>query len=270
MKQPGIRLRTISSAIAIAACLLAASPAIAASPSATALPMGKKIYYCHEGLEQFMPGDYYACRAKYYFQRGHYRLGLADLEESAHWANKNAQYTLGVLYSNGDVPGIPQNRALGLAWLALSIERKNQPTYRQAYEHAYLHSSPADVAEANRLYKQLRTEYGDQIAGSRAVHRFNREMWPLEGASHQGGASYTLGSSASFPGRRPPPGSVNSQLSSSYLAGFTDYPEPASKVVQALYERASTDFDGLQGWVTVGAVQSLGETPAPSGSATTQ
>lgn len=243
MKQPWIRLRTIPSAIAIAACLLAASPAIAAAPSATAPSMGKKIYYCHEGLEQFMPGDYYACRAKYYFQRGHYRLGLADLEESAHWANKNAQYTLGLLYSNGDVPGIPQNRPLGLAWLALSIERKNQPTYRQAYEHAYLHSSPADIAAANRLYKQLRTEYGDQVAGARAIHRFNREMWPFEVAAHEGGIQY--------------------------VSDFTDYPEPAIHVVQALYQRAGKDFDGLQGSVTVGALQSLGDAPASSASTAT-
>lgn len=238
MKQRWIRLRTIPYTIAIATCLLTASPAIAASPPAAAPPMGKKIYYCHEGLEQFMPGDYYACRAKYYFQRGHYRLGLVDLEESAHWANKNAQYTLGLLYFNGDVPGVPQNRSLGLAWLALSIERKNQPPYQQAYKQAYLRSSPPEIAAAERLYKQLRAEYGDQVAGARAVHRFNREMWPFEVAAHEGGIQY--------------------------VSDFTDYPEPAMHVVQALYQRASKDFDGLQGNVTVGALQSLGDTPASS------
>jgi hypothetical protein len=237
MKQSCICLRTISFTIAVG-CLLTATQAMGSSHSTSPPPMGKKIYYCHEGLEQFMPGDYYACRAKYYFQRGHYRLGLADLEESARWANKNAQYTLGLLYSNGDVPGIPQNRPLGLAWLALSIERKNQPGYQQAYEQAYLRSSPKEIAEANRLYKQLRPEYGDQVAGARATHRFVREMWPFELASHEGGINY--------------------------VSDFTDYPEPATMVVQALYQRASKDFDGLRGSVTVGALQSLGGAPTPS------
>lgn len=241
MKQSRNCLRKVSFAIAVG-CLLAPACALAASSSTPAPPMGKKIYYCHEGLEQFMPGDYYACRAKYYFQRGHYHLGLADLEESAHWANKYAQYTLGLLYSNGDVPGIPQNRPLGLAWLALATERKNRPVYQKAYEQAYLRSSPAEVAEANRLFKQLRPEYCDQVAGARAMHRFVREMWPFELASHEGGISY--------------------------VSDFTDYPEPAAKVVQALYQRASRDFDGLQGNVTVGTLQPLGNAQAPAGSST--
>lgn len=241
MKQFWNCLRKIFFAIA-AGCLLAPTHALASSPLPPTPPMGKKIYYCHEGLEQFMPGDYYACRAKYYFQRGYYHLGLADLEESAHWANKRAQYTLGLLYSNGDVPGISQNLPLGLAWLALAVERKNRPVYQKAYEQAYLRSSPAEVAEANRLFKQLLPQYGDQVAGARAMHRFAREMWPFELASHEGGISY--------------------------VSDFTDYPEPAAKVVQTLYQRASRDFDGLQGNVTVGALQPLGDAPAPAESST--
>ncbi len=215
-------------------CLIAAMPAASASEPQTAQapaptePADGKIYFCIEGLERILPGDYYACRAKYHFQREHYWRAISMLEESAYWANKTAQYTLGVIYFNGDTHGIPANRPLGIAWLALAAERKD-PLYARAYVVARAHSTPEEIQAATGLWLKMRQKYGDSIAGLRALRRFNHEIVPLEEAANSGGLSY--------------------------LSGYSPLPENAPSVVNDLHARADRDFDGLVGTVTVGALQ---------------
>lgn len=221
------RIHTILLVAGLAGAATLASPA-KATPQAT--PATHKIWYCLEGLERFFPGDYYACRAAYHLQRRHYRQFLGMLREAAHWANKNAQYELGVTYFDGNVPGIPKNRPLGIAWLALATERKD-PFFQKAYTQACLQSSPEEIREAARLWKKLRLEYGDRIAGLRAIRRYNRAMQPFALAAGGGGIVY--------------------------IRGFSDFPEPAMLVVKKLQDRADQDFADLQGTVTVGALHPL-------------
>lgn len=215
-------------------CLITAMPATSASePQTTQAPASTepadgKIYYCIEGLERILPGDYYACRAKYHLQREHYSRAISMLEESAYWANKAAQYTLGLIYFNGDTHDVPANRPLGIAWLALSAERKD-PVYTQAYAVARAHSTPAEIQAATGLWLKMRRKYGDSTAGLRALRRFNHEIVPLEDAANSGGIVY--------------------------LNGYSPLPENATSVVNDLHVRADKDFDGLIGTVTVGALQ---------------
>jgi hypothetical protein len=199
-------------------------------------PKTERIYGCNEGLEHLLPGDYYACRAKYHFQRKHYGLMLGALEESAHWASKDSQYVLGLLYFNGDTPHVPANRPLALAWLALAAERKN-PVYVQTYAAVRLQSSPAEIRSAGRLWKKMNLEYGDKVAGLRALHRFNREIRPLDDAGNFGGIVF--------------------------LNGYTPTPESTFVVVRKLHMAADKDFEGLQGTVTVGGLTSVGSLTTP-------
>lgn len=205
-------------------------------PAPASKPATHKIWYCQEGLESFFPGDYYACRAAYHLQRKHYAQFLGMLREAAHWANKNAQYELGLTYFNGDIPGIPKNRPLGIAWLALAAERKN-PAFQKVYTEACLQSSPEEIREAARLWKKLSPEYGDRIAGPRAIRRYNRAIQPFALAAEGGGIVY--------------------------IRGFADLPEPAMLVVKKLQDRADRDFADLQGTVTVGALHPLHD-PEPT------
>lgn len=210
---------------------MSTASAASSQASQTSAPTGTadaKIYGCMRGLEQILPGDYYACRAHYYFQRKHYRQAVEWLEESAHWANKDAQHALGMIYFHGDVPGFPANRPLAIAWLALSAERKD-PTYVQAYSLVSMESSPAEIQAANQLWLKMSPEYGDKVAGLRALRRFNHEIAPIEWASDYG---------RSF-----------------YIRDYTPFPENALSIVRDLHARADRDFDGLVGTVTVGALQ---------------
>lgn len=208
--------------------LAAATDTPAAQTPTSAKPDDGKIYGCIEGMEQILPGEYYACRAKYHFQREHYRSAVDSLEESAYWANKDAQYSLGLMYFNGDTPDIPANRPLGIAWLALAAERKN-PAYMQMYAIARAQSSPEEIKTAGQLWQKMRLKYGDKVAGLRALRRFNHEIKPLEDAANSGGILY--------------------------LNGYSPYPETASAIVNNLHAQADKVFDGLVGTVTVGSLQ---------------
>lgn len=234
------RIRHTLLATLLAAMLPGIRPAAAASQPAPGTPSAagtRKIEYCLEGLESFFPGDYYACRAAYHLQRKHYGLFLDMLRESAYWANKNAQYELGLVYFQGDIPGIPMNRPLGVAWLALAAERKN-PDFQKAYTVATLQSSPQEIAAASDLWKTLRLKYGDKVAAPRAIRRYNRAMAPLYAAAQSGGITY--------------------------ISGFTPFPQSAFSVVRNLQDRADQDFDDLHGTVTVGVLRPLDKAAQPA------
>jgi hypothetical protein len=188
---------------------------------------GQKIINCIDGLERILPADYYGCRALYHLQREHWSSYRESLRDAAYWANKNAQYLLGIAFFNGDVGDIPANRPLGLAWLALAAERKN-PDYVTAYAGAVARSSPAEKQQASKIYLKLKKDYSDKVAGTRAVQRFNHEIQPMQDAAQSGGFAY--------------------------ISGFGPFPEQASTVVKRLHDQAEKDFEGLMGTVTVGAI----------------
>ena len=212
--------------------VFASIPAAFADSPATrpAVSANEKMYWnsCLEGLAQILPGDYYACRARYYFQRDHNLQGISELEEAAYWASKDAQYALGLIYFNGDMKDVPANRPLALAWLALAAER-NDATHPQAYAAARARSSDREIQASEPLLKKMKLKYGDKVAGVRAMRRFNHEIAPLEDAANTGGIAY--------------------------IRGYSPFPEDANTVVTQLHAEADKAFQGLIGTVTVGPLQ---------------
>ncbi|WEN15901.1 hypothetical protein PY254_04305 [Rhodanobacter sp. AS-Z3] len=186
---------------------------------------------CLEGWERLLPGDYYGCRALYHLQRHHPERALGMLKEAAYWANKDAQHVLGLAYVNGNIEGIPANRPLGIAWLALAAERKHAE-YVHDYTLAVRQSSPGDVSSASTLYVELKKVYGDRVAGERATRRFVREVKSLDDAANEGGNMV-------------------------HISGLTPYPEAALILSQKIHEQAKKDFDGLQGTVSVGVLEQV-------------
>ena len=134
---------------------IACAPAALADSSATTprVPADEKINNCNRGQEQILPGDYYACEARFYFQNGHNSRGAEELEEAAYWANKDAQFALGLMYFNGDIQGIPANRPLALAWFALAAER-NDFDHQRSYAIARAKSSAQDIQASEMLLKK--------------------------------------------------------------------------------------------------------------------
>lgn len=230
-------------ATAAAIVMLPASPSASASPNSaqntaqTSTPNGKRIY-CLDGWERLLPGDYYACRARYHLQREHPAQAVNMLKEAAYWASKDAQHALGLAYVNGDIAGVHANRPLGIAWLALAAQRKNAD-YVRDYSLAVLRSSPRDISNASQKYVELDKIYGDKVAGKRAINRFVREVKTLDDIATQGG-------------------------NSAYIQGLTPYPEGAFALSRKIHAQAEEDFEGLQGTVTVGMLERIQAPASPA------
>jgi hypothetical protein len=196
-----------------------------ASTAQSATDDANRAIYCPTALEQILPGDYYACEARAASGRQHYKKMVEMLEEAAYWANKDAQYVLGLTYFNGGTLDVPQNRPLGLAWLALAAERKN-PQYQLTYAEARARSSPLEIRQALAEWQRLRVKYGDSIAAARAIRRFNHNIQPIDDAARDGGIVY--------------------------IRGFSPFPESAFAIANKLHDEADADFSTVHGTVMVG------------------
>jgi hypothetical protein len=206
-------------------------------------PIDDKDIACPTALEPILPGDYYACEARAAYGQQSYRKMVDMLKESAYWANKDAQYSLGLAYFNGDMPQVPQDRPLGLAWLALAAERGKDAPYRLAYASARAQASAAEIKQATTLWEEMRSRYGDSVAVSRAVTRFNHAIQSIDDAARENGIVY--------------------------LYGYSPYPESAFAIANKLHDQASADFENLHGTVLVGKPEWLQGQPASAASAST-
>jgi TPR repeat protein len=203
-------------------------------------PTSDKDIYCPTAIEPILPGDYYACEARSAYGHDSYRKMVDMLQEAAYWANKDAQYTLGLAYFNGDMPDVPQNRPLGLAWLALAAERKN-PSYQLAYASARAKATPQEYQQALKLWRQMRLKYADKVAAQRAILRFNHAIASIDDSARENGMVH--------------------------LYGYSPYPQSAFSVANKLHEQAATDFEDIHGTVVVGKPEWLhGQQPASASS----
>lgn len=112
------------------------------------------------------PGQVNYCIGMRMWTKGSYRGGLELLKLSAGWGDKQAQYTLGMIYFNGD--HVAQDRALGIAWLMLANERHNDAQTDLVSRSAAHLATPEQNKRAQRLFQDMRKKYGDKVAGARA------------------------------------------------------------------------------------------------------
>jgi hypothetical protein len=144
------------------------------TPAITTRPSDISSQPCLDALFEFFPGYTEYCHGMKKWHAGRYRAALEDLKDAAGWASKNAQYTLGMIYFNGH--HVPVNRALGLAWLMLSAERKHPHRFKVVLVSAYLAATPAQRDEAKALFQRMRPRYSDAFAAKRAERRYTRAM----------------------------------------------------------------------------------------------
>ena len=227
LAQPSLRPLTPWK-LALAFAALSPIFATQAAPPTVDAPERNGINVCAFGMEQILPGDYYACRAVYAMQHHDYRKAVELLEESASWANKNSQRVLGLVYFNGDSTGIRPNHPLGLAWLKLAAER-HDPTIQKDFDGALARASQDEQLESERIFQSMKDKYGDDVAGKRAVKRYNEYVIPIKQASLQ--RNYVV------------------------LYDFGPNGQRADVVVAQLQTQAQQDFSGLVGNVVVGAVE---------------
>ena len=132
---------------------------------------------CVEGTERYLPGDYYFCAANKALQAGHAVKARAMYEEAARWGDKRAMFNLGLLLYRGG--SLPQDQPLGLAWLALAAERKDDSLQREVLVAAWIEATPEIQDAANALWNGMKSEYADRFVLPRANERYEREIAQL-------------------------------------------------------------------------------------------
>jgi hypothetical protein len=240
--------------VAALALLCAVTGVASASDAATSASdakaqIRKTIQGCAQGLERLLPGDYYFCAAARDLSHGHNSLSRERLRDAAHWASKPAQYALGLMYFNGDEG--PSNRPLGIAWLALADER-HDPRFEGSFIKAYAQATPAERAQANEYWLQLKEDYSDAVAGQRARRRYTNEMRNIEAASMFGGSVFIDGIT---PPNGPGFGEFNNG-ETSRVSGQTGF-----AVNRTLNKAGEEFFRGMAGTVTVGEVTPVNLVP---------
>jgi hypothetical protein len=132
-----------------------------------------------EEESRFLPGLYYFHKGCDHFRRGYPQSAIEAWQIAAYWAMKDAQYDLGIAYFRGH--GVAIDRPRGLAWLALSAERKDE-AFETSLAAAWDEATPDERARANAIWRELRLKYGDDVALGRAQNRYAQELSQITGS----------------------------------------------------------------------------------------
>lgn len=208
------------------------SPALSIPATAHEMPVD-----CKAAVYRFLPGEFNFCLATRYSQQRRYRSEREMLKLSAAWGKKPAQYALGITYFNGE--HVPADRPLGLAWLALAAERRDNK-YQAKLNSAYGHATPAERERAVTLLRQMKPKYGDAFAARRAQRHFDREIHGLDWGEVYGAHLCIAGITGGVINEANPADSVC---------------PPIGAVVHTLQAMGDRYFEGWQGHVTVGPLQ---------------
>ena len=139
---------------------------------------------------RLFPGKYFEYKAGFYLKKKDYREAVRLYELAGFWANKIAQYNVGIMYYNGI--GIPQDKVRGVAWLGVAAE-SHDDLADSALQVAYASLTPDERAAANALWKQLDADYGNAVAIPRALKNFKAQMAETASGSHAGYLAANVG-----------------------------------------------------------------------------
>jgi TPR repeat protein len=184
------RFRRFALAVAIAAGAIFVPPPLRAQ--VMFFDSAKPITF-EEEISRYLPGVANFRKGLDLYKKEQTSAALDAWQVSASWAMKDAQYSLGLAYFNGD--GVAADRPRGLAWLALAAERKS-PRLEAALAAAWDEASDAEHQQANAIWRDLRKDYGDDVALPKAKKRFDAEVAQLSAQAGKSGAkivSRTLG-----------------------------------------------------------------------------
>jgi hypothetical protein len=211
-----------------------------------------------------VPGEYFFHLGVDEIKRNDYRYAITLYKIAASWACKPAEYNLGVIFVKGE-GGVPEDRAQGLAWLALAAERDGK-NYVAARDRVRSALSSDDIARADALVSDLSETYGDKYALPRAKARW-RDVRNGATGSHLGFTGNMQVGSMNIPsgnnpmsekgGKGKATGGANGSLRSSGAilgANYTDG-SIAYRELRATDNPYDPKFD--VGTVTVGPVEKV-------------
>lgn len=157
------RSPTFCEVMALAAALVAlpTSPAQAITPDTSGVSVSTPV--CTYGRVDVAsldsrPGMKLFLDGAEAFRRKDYRHAIYMYKVAASWADKSAEYDLGLVYFRGE--GVPVDRPLGAAWMVLAAERGN-PLYVRARNLMVSLLTDAEFERMNELWTGLQKTYGD-------------------------------------------------------------------------------------------------------------
>lgn len=123
---------------------------------------------------QNTPGHQFLERGNRFYRSGDYQAAADNFKQAAYWADKIAQFNLGLLHVNGE--GVSRDVLLGWAWIELAAER-GDPTYRDVADDIWSKLAREHRTIARQILDQeLKPEYGDEVAVDRTRHEMERHM----------------------------------------------------------------------------------------------
>jgi len=165
------------------------------------------------------PGEYYFQLGVNAFYKKDYAHAVTMYKVAASWAYKPAEFNLGLMYFKGE--GVPQDRALGAAWMVLAAERPGSK-YAHTRDVMITALNETEFAHTTALWNDLKPTYGDEVALHRAKTRWAQVKSSMTGSRVGDGAVYlTVGAGNGVQG--PPvqqPIQPDAQKSSVAVSGW--------------------------------------------------
>jgi len=123
---------------------------------------------------QNAPGTQFLERGNMFFRQGDYDAAVGNYRLAAHWADKLAQFNLGMMYVNGD--GVARDPLMGWAWIKLSAERGYPKNVAVAADIWNQFTDEHRKVAREILEKELKPRYGDEVAIPRTSNEMKRML----------------------------------------------------------------------------------------------
>lgn len=159
-----MRLITSHALILIFASACLVAPADAASPFDVA---------------EHTPGFRLNAEGQQAWDNGRYFDARHKFKRAAYWADKLAQYNLGVIHYRGD--GVDRDPARAWAWFALAAER-DYPEFVDTWEAVWLELDEDQRRRAREILAELEPRYADRVAVARTAEHMQQERERITGS----------------------------------------------------------------------------------------
>lgn len=123
---------------------------------------------------QNAPGTQFLERGNMFFRQGDYDAAVGNFRLAAHWADKLAQFNLGMMYVNGD--GVERDPLRGWAWIKLSAERGYPKNVAVAADIWDQFTDEHRKVALEILESELKPKYGDEVAIPRTSNEMKRML----------------------------------------------------------------------------------------------
>jgi len=128
----------------------------------------------YNNYAQNAPGTQFLERGNMFFRQGDYDAAVGNFRLAAHWADKLAQFNLGMMYVNGD--GVERDPLRGWAWIKLSAERGYPKNAAVAADIWTQFTDDHRKVAKEILEKELKPRYGDEVAIPRTANDMKRTL----------------------------------------------------------------------------------------------